>query len=144
MCPEQPPVVALVATSTARYWLSMVPFTALRGELLLHWQLPCRCCVAFFPSEGRWFTIHFLLNLASSFYTIVAFAVAVSAAEKASTEEDPNHSTGRIHRTVGLIIFFGLTFFQVIGGLLRPHLPEPHSSVILAVRHFGSILPSLE
>ena len=98
----------------------------------------------FFPSEGRWFTIHFLLNLASSFYTIVAFAVAVSAAEKASTEEDPNHFTGRIHRTVGLIIFFGLTFFQVIGGLLRPHLPEPHSSVILAVRHFGSILPSLE
>jgi len=70
--------------------------------------------------------------------------VAVSAAEKASTEEDPNHFTGRIHRTVGLIIFFGLTFFQVIGGLLRPHLPEPHSSVILAVRHFGSILPSLE
>ena len=32
----------------------------------------------------------------------------------------------------------------MIGGPLRPHPPEPHVSVILAVRHFGSILPSLE
>ena len=49
--PGQPPMVALVATSTTRYWLSMVPFIALCGEFLHHWQLPCRCCVAFFVQK---------------------------------------------------------------------------------------------
>ena len=86
----------------------------------------------FFRSEGRWFTIHFLQNLASSLHTITAFAVAVSAAEKASTGEDPNHFTGHIHRTVGLIIFF---WFDILpSDRWSPSSSSPRAACF---RHFG-------
>ena len=104
-------------------WTSHGVFAGIAWGVLTPLAIASSLLRGLFPPGGIWFTVHFSLNLTSSLFTIIAFAVAVSAVDKASVGEDPNHFVGLAHRTVGLFIFL-LTFFQVVGGLLRPHLPK--------------------
>lgn len=78
------------------------------------------------PKAGLWFQIHRALNVLVLIMTIIAFAIVVTAVQK--SRKDPRHfepAPGVInkHRTVGLVVFL-LAIIQVIGGVMRPRLPE--------------------
>ena len=88
-------------------WGVFVPF-AVQSSLLR----------SFLPEGPMWFNLHRAFNVTGFALFIAAFAVAVAYVAKENEEHFSNS-----HEKMGLAMFI-MAFVQVLGGIVRPHLPN--------------------
>eukprot|EP00934_Nitzschia_sp_Nitz4_P005301 Nitzschia sp. Nitz4//scaffold265_size26576//15572//18151//NITZ4_008250-RA/size26576-processed-gene-0.16-mRNA-1//-1//CDS//3329544846//5291//frame0 len=72
-------------------------------------------------AKGTWYTIHFYMNAATIFLTLIGFVIALVAMAQ-QYESNATHFEGT-HEKMGLAIAI-LAFMQGIGGYMRPGLPK--------------------
>ena len=73
------------------------------------------------PKGTLWFSLHRAFNITAFALFVALFSIAVSY----TTKEGIDHFDDE-HQQMGLAMFV-LTTFQVLGGIFRPHLPNPGS-----------------
>jgi hypothetical protein len=73
------------------------------------------------PKGPLWFNLHRAFNTAAFALFVALFSIAVSYTMKEGVDHFDND-----HQQMGLAMFI-LTTVQVMGGVFRPHLPEPGS-----------------
>ncbi len=96
----------------AAAWGLLVP-VAIGGSLLRN----------YFTSPTAWFVVHRVCNGLGLLFTMIAFALAVSAISNNTGEgESADHFRVTAHRRVGLVVFI-MAMLQGLNGIIRPHKP---------------------
>ena len=75
--------------------------------------------VSFLAENGRWFKIHFYLNIANALFTFGGFSLAVVA----TNQQGDEHFTDETHKKVGFAIVI-IVLFHFVVAFLRPSPPK--------------------
>ena len=119
----------VVATPNKAAWLAHGIMAFLAWGVFVPFAVQSSLLRSFLPSGPLWFNLHRAFNNTALAFTIIIFAIAVAFSSK-ERGSDATHFYDN-HGKIGLAMFI-IAFFQVAGGLFRPHVgdaPEDNTPV---------------
>jgi len=118
--PGEAIVLGSVEVPYKSFWKAHGTVAALGWALFAPLAIFSSLCRALIPGPGVWLKIHICLNMMCMIFTVLLFFLGVAATEKAGAD----HFNGK-HQKIGLAVVV-VSFFQVVGGYMRPHPPGHH------------------
>jgi len=118
--PGEAIVLGSVDVPYKSFWKAHGTVAALGWALFAPLAITSSLCRALIPGPGVWLKVHIYLNMMCMIFTVLLFFLGVAATEKAGAD----HFNGK-HQKIGLAVVV-MSFFQVVGGFMRPHPPGHH------------------
>jgi len=118
--PGEAIVLGSVEVPYKSFWKAHGTVAALGWAFFAPMAIASSLCRALIPGPGVWLKVHIYLNMMCMIFTVLLFVLGVAATEKAGAD----HFNGK-HQKIGLAVCV-MSFFQVLGGFMRPHPPGHH------------------